>query len=82
MVVQALSMEFRGVSSKLTRSGNKVYNVAFEDTNNNQITLYVGQDCSKFNELKKGDIVDLLLEYNFKYGSLKLLDCRKVENGK
>lgn len=79
MELMSGNLEYRGLSKKTTKSGEVVFNANFEDEYNDPIQLYVGKDPHKFQNLVKGDIVDLLLEYNFNYKVLKIIDVSVVK---
>lgn len=74
MEVTVAELEYRGLTRKTTKDGRAVYTANFEDTYNNQpISIYVGANIDMFVKFSKGDIVSLVLDYNFTYKTLKIL---------
>jgi hypothetical protein len=70
-------MEFRGISSRLTKEGKTVYNIALETENCEQLSMYLGENADCCRGLKKGDSVILTIKYNVRYGSISVVGVQK-----
>lgn len=74
--------EFRGKEIRKNEKGSYYY-VNLEDETGNACK-FPAEKFSSFEDLKKGDKVKAFIDYNVKYGSLKVINCEKVGfiNGK
>lgn len=73
----AKDLEFRGLSSRMNKDGETVYNVALETKDSEQVSFYLGKDIHTFVGLKKGDIIDLEFVYEAKWDKLKCVGVHK-----
>ena len=73
MLVRCMEAEFRGLAVK-ERDKKKVYNANFEDCMSNPFSLYLGESYDAVRHLNKGDICNLLLDFNTRYNSIKLIE--------
>ena len=68
------SLEFRGIVTSNGNNGTNYY-LACETQYNDQVTLYLGKSTSLIDNLniEKGDMIDVLFDYDFKYKNLKIV---------